>query len=81
MCYTVQPTHLQLMCHAIQACVSTNGIQQLVHILPPQSFPQKSADGKSQSRLKRNSNEPSSENFLTIGGYFECNTYHVTALG
>ena len=46
----------------------------------PQSSPQRSAGGNSQLHSKRSSNGPSPENFLTIGGYFERNTYRVTAL-
>ena len=47
---------------------------------PPQSSPQKSAGGKSQLRSKWSSNGPSPENFMTISGNFECNTYRVTVL-
>ena len=44
----------------------------------PSVFPAKK---HRQLCLKQSSNEPSSENFLTIGGCFECYMYHVTALG
>ena len=47
---------------------------------PPQSSPQKSAGGKLQLCSKWSSNGPSPENFLTIGGYFEHNTYRVMVL-
>ena len=43
----------------------------------PLVFPAKSAGGKSQLCSK----EPSPENFLTIGGCFECNTSCVKVLG
>ena len=48
---------------------------------PPQSSPQKIAGVRSQLRSKRSSNGPPSENFLATGGFFERNTYRVTALG
>ena len=51
------------------------------YTLPPQSFLQVSAGNKSQLRSKKSSNEPSPENFLTIGGYFEHYMYRVAALG
>ena len=54
------PTHLQLMRHP-STCIDE------WH----QSSLQKGAGGKSQLC----SNGPSPENFLTIDGYFECNTF------
>ena len=51
------------------------------YTLPPQSFPQKNAGGKSWLCSKWSSNEPSPGNFLTVGGYFEHHTCHITALG
>ena len=55
----------------ILAHAPTNGIQQLVHSAPSVFATKKQSD-KSQVRSKQNSNGPSSENFLTVGGYFEC---------
>ena len=76
------PTHLRLMCYH-HAC--TDGWRPTANALCPPSFPQSSlqkcAGGKSQLRSKRSLNEPSPEKFLSIGGFFECYTYRVTALG
>ena len=71
--------HLQLMCHP-RMCAPTNGFQRPVHSTPS-VFAAKSVGGKFQLCSMQNSNGPSSENFMTIGGCFECYTYHVTALG
>ena len=50
--------------------------------LYPLSLPhKKSAGGKSQLHSKQSSNGPSPENFLTIGGCFECYTYRVMTQG
>ena len=52
-----------------------------VHSACPLGFLQKSAGSRSQLRSKESSNGPSPENFSTIGGYFECYTYHVMVPG
>ena len=44
-------------------------------------FLQKSSGSKSQLHSKQSSNGPSPDNFMTIGGCFECYTYCNTALG
>ena len=51
------------------------------YTLPPQSLPQENASGKSQLRSKQSSKGPLPENFLTIGGCFECYTYRIKVLG
>ena len=47
---------------------------------PPQFFSQKSAGDKLQLHSKRSSKGPSPDNFLTTGGWFECNTSCIKAL-
>ena len=62
-----------------------DGVQLLVHSAPPPfpNLPRRNVQvhGKSQLRSKRSLNEPSPEKFLSIGGFFECYTYWVMALG
>ena len=43
--------------------------------------PLESASSKSHLHSKQSSKGPSQENFVTIGGCFECYMYHVAALG
>ena len=50
----------------------------------PSVFPspyKKIAGVRSQLRSEWSSKEPSPKNFLATGGFFECNTYRVMALG
>ena len=68
------PMHVQLMHHP---SMCTNEWRPTA---APSVFPAKSVGGKLQLHSKRSSNGPYPENFLTISGYFECNTFHVTAL-
>ena len=51
--------------------------------LCPSVFPAKKAQAVSPSyaQSKAHMNHLQAENFVTIGGCFECYTYHVTALG
>ena len=52
------------------------------HMLCPLSLPSKKITRvRSQLRSKQSSKGPPSENFLATGGFFECNTYCVMALG
>ena len=76
------PTHIRLMRHS-HMCAPMNDLIPTANTLPSQSSPQKSAGSKSQLRSKQSSNEPSQENFLTIGGYFEHYKYmyRITVLG
>ena len=82
-CYVMPPTHLWLMrqvavnASIILARAPMNGVQQLVHSAPS-VFP---AKNRSQLCSKRSSKGLPSESFLATGDLFECNTYHVTALG
>ena len=78
-CYAVPPTHMRLMRHP-HMCAPMDGFQQPVHSARS-VFPAKSAGCKSQLCSKQSSNEPSPENFLTIGDYFEHYMYRVMALG
>ena len=75
-CYMCRLTLLQLMHHP-RMCGPTNGFQQAVHSLPSK----RSASVKSRLCSKQNSNGPSPENLMTIGGCFECYMYRVTVLG
>ena len=73
--------HMQQMCHP-STCMCTDKWRPTVSTLCPLSLPHKKrAGGKSQLSTKQSSNGLFTENFLTIGGYFECYMYHVTALG
>ena len=54
------------------ACAPTNGVQQLVHSAHS-VFTTSKGRRKSQLCSKWNSKEPFSDNFLAIGGFFECN--------
>ena len=72
--------HIRLMHHP-RMCALTNGVQHPVHSAPSWSSPQKSQGSKSQLCSKQNSNGPSLENFLIIGGFFESYMYCVTVLG
>ena len=75
--YAVPPT---VEASPSRMCALTNGVQQPVHSAP-QSSPQEGESGKSQLCSRQSSNVPSPDNFMTIGGCFECYTYRVTALG
>ena len=57
-------------------CAPTNGVQHAASTLCPPVFPAKKAQAVSPSYA-----HSSPENFLTIGGYFECYKDRVTALG
>ena len=74
------PTHLRLMCHH-HTCTDEWCPTASALCPPSQSSPQKCAGGKSQLHSKRSLNEPSPEKFQSIGGFFECYTYRVMALG
>ena len=75
-CYPVLPTHLQLMCH-LSTC--TDGWRQTASTLCLLTLPSKQIQVVSCSYAQNN--WPYQNNFLTIGGYFECNTYHGVVLG
>ena len=68
-------THLQLMGNS-STC--TDKWRPIASTLCPLSVPHKNAGGMSQLCLKQTSNGSSPENFLSVGGYFECYMYHVT---
>ena len=73
------PTHLRLVRHP-HTCAPMNGFQQPVHTAPSVFCAKKSASGTSQLHPKQSSNEPYPENFMTIGGCFECYTYRIMVL-
>ena len=75
-----------VLCQPVYSCIepSLHGLDFFLEIffMPPQSSLQKKIAGvRSQLRSKRSSKGTSSDNFLATGGFFECNTYHITALG
>ena len=67
------------MCHPCTWCALTNGI---LYALVPSVFPTKIAGVRSLLCSKRSSKGTciSSENFPATGGFFERNTYRITAL-
>ena len=73
-------THLQLMCHPSHVCTD-EWLPTASTLCPLSLSHKKSVGGKFQLCSMQNSNGPSSENFVTIGGCFERYTYHITALG
>ena len=85
-CHVMPPMHLWLM-H--QLVVNSSSYPSMcidewcptASTLPPQPSQQKISGVRSQLCSKRSSKGKSSENFLATDGFFEHNTYHVTALG
>ena len=72
--YMVPLMHMQLMHHP-RTCASTNGVQQPVHSAPSVSSIKKvQVLSPSYVQSKARMNHPYAENFLAIGGYFECYT-------
>ena len=68
------------MRHPVLACAPTNGFQQLVQYAPS-LFPAKNRRNEVTVMLKTKLKDPSSENFLATGGFFERNTYRIMVLG
>ena len=69
-----------MLCSTAHMCWQMASNNQ--YALPPQSSPQKKqtvSPSYAQSKAQKDHRSP--ENFVTIGGCFECYTYHVTALG
>ena len=71
-------TYLWLMRHP---SMCTNKWCLTASTLPSQSSPQNSMGVKLQLCSKQSLKCTFLENFLATGGCFQCNTYHVTALG